>query len=72
MRTSLSLAALTGRSVRLERIRAGRSRPGLMAARAGGLLSDAGLRHHVKPLRERAVAPGAGLFLWISQAGVAC
>lgn len=43
--------------------------PQRMAARASKLLSDAGLRNRVEPLRDRAVAAGAGLFLWMAQAG---
>lgn len=43
--------------------------PQRMATRAGKLLAEAGLRHRVEPLRERAVAPGAGLFLWAPQVG---
>ncbi len=43
--------------------------PQRMAARAGNLLAGAGLRPHIEPRRERAVAPGAGLFLWAPQVG---
>jgi len=43
--------------------------PQRMATRAGKLLAEPGLRNRVEPLRERAVAPGAGLFLWAPQAG---
>jgi RNA 3'-terminal phosphate cyclase (ATP) len=43
--------------------------PQRMAGRASKLLSDAGLQNSIEPLRERAVAPGAGLFLWMPQAG---
>jgi RNA 3'-terminal phosphate cyclase (ATP) len=43
--------------------------PQRMAGRASKLLAGAGLQNRVEPLRERAVAPGAGLFLWMPQAG---
>lgn len=37
--------------------------PQRMASRAENLLHEADLKAHVQPLRERGVAPGAGLFL---------
>jgi RNA 3'-terminal phosphate cyclase (ATP) len=43
--------------------------PQRMAGRASKLLAEAGLRSRIEPLRERAVAPGAGLFVWMPQAG---
>ncbi len=45
--------------------------PQRMAQRAGKLLAAAGLDSRIEPRRERAVAPGAGLFLWAPQAGAA-
>ena len=40
-----------------------------MANRAGNLLRENGLHPDVRPLRERAPGPGAGIFLWLSKAG---
>lgn len=43
--------------------------PQRMASRAHNLLRDAGLKTSIRPLRESGAGPGAGLFLWIPQAG---
>lgn len=43
--------------------------PHRMARRAHNLLEEAGLRPAVEPLRERGPGPGAGIFLWLPQAG---
>jgi RNA 3'-terminal phosphate cyclase (ATP) len=43
--------------------------PHRMARRAHNLLAEAGLKDVVQALRERGRAPGAGLFLWLPQAG---
>ncbi|MDT8304890.1 MAG: RNA 3'-terminal phosphate cyclase [Anaerolineae bacterium] len=43
--------------------------PQRMARRASNLLDAAGLENRIEPRRERGVAPGAGLFLWVAQAG---
>jgi RNA 3'-terminal phosphate cyclase (ATP) len=40
-----------------------------MAGRAGNLLAATGLRAKIEPLRENGVGPGAGIFLWLPQAG---
>ena len=40
-----------------------------MTNRAANLLREAGLLSDVQPLRERGPGPGAGIFLWLSQAG---
>jgi RNA 3'-terminal phosphate cyclase (ATP) len=45
--------------------------PQRMARRASNLLAAAGLASRIEPRRERGVAPGAGLFLWLPQAGAA-
>lgn len=68
LRTSLALSMVTGRAIRIERIRAGRSKPGLMrqhlvAVRAAARLSDAivqGDQLHSQQLtfQPRAVVPG--------------
>lgn len=46
--------------------------PHRMARRADNLLREAGLDTRVKPLRETAPGPGAGIFLWLPQAGFGC
>lgn len=43
--------------------------PNRMAQRAQHLLQAAGLTARIQPLRARGVAPGAGLMLWLPQAG---
>jgi RNA 3'-terminal phosphate cyclase (ATP) len=43
--------------------------PQRMASRAHNLLRDAGLKTSIRPVRERGEGPGAGLFLWVQQAG---
>ncbi|MFW6069974.1 MAG: RNA 3'-terminal phosphate cyclase [bacterium] len=43
--------------------------PQRMAGRAENLLREAGLRPAVRPVRERGPGPGAGIFLWMPQAG---
>jgi RNA 3'-terminal phosphate cyclase (ATP) len=43
--------------------------PQRMARRASNLLDAAGLATRIEPRRERGLVPGAGLFLWIPQAG---
>jgi RNA 3'-terminal phosphate cyclase (ATP) len=43
--------------------------PQRMASRAHNLLREAGLKTSIKPVRERGEGPGAGIFLWIPQAG---
>jgi RNA 3'-terminal phosphate cyclase (ATP) len=43
--------------------------PYRMERRAHNLLADAGLESTVQPLRERGDGPGAGLALWLPQAG---
>jgi RNA 3'-terminal phosphate cyclase (ATP) len=40
-----------------------------MANRAANLLHEAGVRPAIRPLRERGPGPGAGIFLWLPQAG---
>jgi RNA 3'-terminal phosphate cyclase (ATP) len=40
-----------------------------MMNRAANLLREVGLHPDVQPLRERGPGPGAGIFLWVSQAG---
>jgi RNA 3'-terminal phosphate cyclase (ATP) len=40
-----------------------------MTNRAANLLREVGLRSEVQPLRERGPGPGAGIFLWLPQAG---
>lgn len=43
--------------------------PQRMAGRATNLLRAAGLSPKIRPVRERGAGPGAGLFLWLAQAG---
>jgi RNA 3'-terminal phosphate cyclase (ATP) len=43
--------------------------PQRMARRAENLLREVGLVAQVRPLRERGEGPGAGIFLWVPQAG---
>jgi len=43
--------------------------PHRMARRAHNLLQDAGLEPSIQALRARGVGPGAGIVLWLSQAG---
>jgi RNA 3'-terminal phosphate cyclase (ATP) len=43
--------------------------PQRMARRADNLLRQAGFATDIQPLRERGRGPGAGLFLWLPQAG---
>lgn len=43
--------------------------PQRMARRAENLLREAGVTGQVRPLRERGAGPGAGIFLWVPQAG---
>ncbi|MEW5986992.1 MAG: RNA 3'-terminal phosphate cyclase [Chloroflexota bacterium] len=43
--------------------------PHRMARRAHNLLEEAGFTPAVAPLRERGVGPGAGIVLWLPQAG---
>lgn len=40
-----------------------------MAGRATNLLTEAGYRPHIRPLRERGAGPGVGLFLWVPGGG---
>jgi RNA 3'-terminal phosphate cyclase (ATP) len=40
-----------------------------MERRAYNLLAAAGLKSAITPVRESGVGPGAGLFLWLPQAG---
>lgn len=46
--------------------------PHRMARRADNLLREAGLDTSITPLRERGPGPGAGIFLWLPQAGFTC
>lgn len=43
--------------------------PQRMANRAHNLLTAAGLTAHIQPVRERGAGPGAGICLWLPQAG---
>jgi RNA 3'-terminal phosphate cyclase (ATP) len=43
--------------------------PQRMANRAHNLLAEAGLKAHITPLRASGPTPGAGLVLWLPQAG---
>jgi RNA 3'-terminal phosphate cyclase (ATP) len=43
--------------------------PQRMAGRADNLLRQAGFKTQITPLRESGPAPGAGLVLWLPQAG---
>lgn len=43
--------------------------PQRMASRAHNLLREGGFKTSIRPVRESGEGPGAGLFLWISQAG---
>ncbi len=43
--------------------------PQRMANRAANLLREMALQPHITPVRERGPGPGAGLFLWLPQAG---
>ena len=43
--------------------------PQRMAGRAANLLREAGIDSHIEPRREKAAGPGAGIFLWTTQAG---
>lgn len=43
--------------------------PQRMANRANNLLRDEGLETSIRPLRETGPGPGAGIFLWVPQAG---
>lgn len=43
--------------------------PQRMASRAHNVLREAGLKTSIRPVRERGEGPGAGLFLWVPQAG---
>jgi RNA 3'-terminal phosphate cyclase (ATP) len=43
--------------------------PQRMARRADNLLRAAGLETAIQPLRERGAGPGAGIYLWLPQAG---
>lgn len=43
--------------------------PQRIANRAHNLLVEAGLKPAIQPLREMGAGPGAGIFLWLSQAG---
>lgn len=43
--------------------------PHRMARRAVNLLEEAGLETSIQPLRERSTGPGAGICLWLPQAG---
>ncbi len=43
--------------------------PHRMARRAYNLLTGAGLEPFIQPLRERGAGPGAGIVLWLDQAG---
>ena len=43
--------------------------PHRMARRAHNLLLEAGLEPEIEPLRERGAGPGAGIILWMRQAG---
>ena len=43
--------------------------PQRMARRAHNLLTQAGSTAHIQPVRERGAGPGAGICLWLPQAG---
>lgn len=43
--------------------------PQRMAGRATNLLTAAGLRSKIEPIREKGNGPGAGIFLWLPQGG---
>lgn len=43
--------------------------PQRMANRANNLLREEGLETSIRPLRERGQGPGAGIWLWVPQAG---
>lgn len=43
--------------------------PHRMARRAHNLVAQAGLKPSIQPLRERGAGPGAGIVLWVPQAG---
>lgn len=43
--------------------------PQRMAGRASNLLAAAGLRSKIEPRRDKGAGPGAGIFLWLPQAG---
>ena len=43
--------------------------PQRMARRAYNLLTNAGLATNIAPIRERGSGPGAGIYLWLPQAG---
>lgn len=43
--------------------------PQRMAGRAANLLAVAGLAARITPVREKGTGPGAGIFLWLPQAG---
>lgn len=43
--------------------------PNRMARRAHNLLQEMGLRPNIREIRARGAAPGAGIFLWLPQAG---
>jgi RNA 3'-terminal phosphate cyclase (ATP) len=46
--------------------------PQRMADRADKLLKQAGFQPVVRPTREQGAGPGAGIFLWLAQAGFSC
>ena len=43
--------------------------PHRLARRAGNLLTQAGYSHQIEALRERSAGPGAGIVLWLPNAG---
>jgi len=43
--------------------------PHRLARRAGNLLAGAGYSHKIEALRERSAGPGAGIVLWLANAG---
>ena len=43
--------------------------PHRLARRAGNLLAEAGYSHKIEALRERSAGPGAGIVLWLPNAG---
>jgi RNA 3'-terminal phosphate cyclase (ATP) len=45
--------------------------PQRMTQRAHNLLQEAGFKPRIEPVREKGVAAGAGIFLWLPQAGFA-
>jgi RNA 3'-terminal phosphate cyclase (ATP) len=46
--------------------------PQRMSQRAVNLLAAMGFKPHIQPTRTTGAGPGAGIFLWLEQAGFAC